>query len=95
MNEEYTTDSGLEEGVDSLPETEESEEPEATPSPSPVPELEEISERVERIDSTLAHPLLSTPLEDYTVCEGLLLGLLITIIVVSVVKLVKEALSWL
>lgn len=95
MNEEYTTDSGLEEGVESLPETEESEEPEATPSPSPVPELSEISDRVERIDSTLAHPLLSTPLEDYTVSEGLLLGLLITIIVLAVVKLVKEALSWL
>lgn len=75
--------------------SEPTEEPEATPSPTPSPELEEISERVERIDTTLAHPLLSTPLEDYTVTEGLLLGLLIAVLVISIVNLVRRAFSWL
>lgn len=71
--------------------------PSAAPSPSPSPtaDLAALSERVERIDKTLAHPLLSTPLEDYTVSEGLLLGLLIAVIVAGVVTLLRRAFSWL
>lgn len=85
QNEELFSE-GAQEGFD-----EETEDP----SPSPAPELEEISERVERIDTTLAHPLLTTPLEDYTVTEGLLLGLLISILAIAVIHLVRRAFSWL
>lgn len=66
-----------------------------SPSPSPAADLAALSERVERIDQTLAHPLFSTPLEDYTVSEGLLLGLLVAVLVAGVVTLIRRAFTWL
>lgn len=74
-----------------------SAEPTAEPaaSPTPNPQLEEISQRVEHIDTALSRPLLSTPLEDYTVSEGLLLGLLIAVAVFALFHLLRRAFSWL
>lgn len=40
-------------------------------------------------------PFMTTPLDDYTVSEGLLLMILLTVIVLAVLKIVKEAFEWL
>lgn len=40
-------------------------------------------------------PFLTTPFEDYTVTEGLLLSILLVIVVSLVLKQVKGAFSWL
>lgn len=59
-------------------------EPTEEPSPSPEATAEVVS-----------RPLLTTPFEDYTVTEGLLLGLLVTILVICLVRIVKGAFTWL
>lgn len=41
------------------------------------------------------HPLLDTPFSEYTVTEGLLLILVISIVFVCIVKIVKWGFSWL
>ena len=40
-------------------------------------------------------PFMTTPLDDYTVSEGLLLMIWLTVIVLAVLKIVKEAFEWL
>lgn len=59
-------------------------EPSEEPSPTPAATAE-----------VVARPLLTTPFEDYTVTEGLLLGLLVTILVICLVRIVKGAFTWL
>lgn len=41
------------------------------------------------------HPLMTTPFEDYTVTEGLLLLLLLSVFLAACVKLLKGGFSWL
>lgn len=40
-------------------------------------------------------PFLTTPLEDYTVTEGLLLLILVVLVVMIIAKAVKEGFYWL
>lgn len=55
----------------------------AVPSPTPV------------TVSPSPRPFLSTPLNDFDVQEGLLLSILLVLIITSLVKVVKEAFTWL
>ncbi|MEG1880665.1 MAG: hypothetical protein RR145_05025 [Oscillospiraceae bacterium] len=41
------------------------------------------------MSGTVEHPIMSTPLDDYTVTEGLLLGIFIAIIAAAVFKFFK------
>lgn len=54
----------------------------------------ETTETVEVATDT-SRPFLTTPFDDYTVTEGLLLLLLLLSVVIVCVKLVKEGFSWL
>lgn len=59
-------------------------------------ELIQISDQVAAIQLSMDDkPLLTTPFEDYTVAEGLLLFLLLAAFVAACAKMLKEGLSWL
>ena len=49
----------------------------------------------ETVQGTLDHPLMTTPFDDYTVTEGLLLLLLLSVFVSACVKLLKGGFAWL
>lgn len=81
------------------PEPTEEVEPEET---EPVPMLvqdagsEETRELLSSIQAEVTgHPLLTTPFEDYTVTEGLLLLLLILAFVAGMLKVLRGGISWL
>ncbi len=50
---------------------------------------------VELIEQTVNHPLLTTPFQDYTVTEGLLLLLLLCIFIKACMTMVRRAFAWL
>jgi len=50
---------------------------------------------VESIERTVNHPLLTTPFQDYTVTEGLLLLLLLCFFIKACMNMVRRAFSWL
>ena len=54
----------------------------------------EVLETVEALADTV-RPFLTTPFEEYTVTEGLLLLLLLLAVVAACVRLVKGGFSWL
>ena len=59
-------------------------------------ELTEDVEQEETVETAeIDHPFLSTPFSDYTVAEGLLLALVLTVIITAVIKFVKGCFSWL
>lgn len=45
--------------------------------------------------ASIVRPFLSTPFEEYTVTEGLLLAILLCLFVSAVVKIIKEGFYWL
>jgi len=51
--------------------------------------------RLETIQAAVDHPMLTTPFEDYTVTEGLLLLLFLSAVVAACVKMLKGGFSWL
>lgn len=51
--------------------------------------------RLETIQKAVDHPLMTTPFDDYTVTEGLLLLLLLSVFVAACVKLLKGGFAWL
>lgn len=58
--------------------------------------MESVLEHLEKIQTQISpHPMLTTPFEDYTVCEGLLLLLLLFVVVSFCVKMLRRAFSWL
>jgi len=50
---------------------------------------------LEIIQQTVNHPLLTTPFQDYTVTEGLLLLLLLCFFIRICMNMVRRAFSWL
>ena len=51
--------------------------------------------RLETIQKAVDHPLMTTPFDDYTVTEGLLLLLLLSVFAAACVKLLKGGFAWL
>lgn len=51
--------------------------------------------RLEAIETQVSHPLLTTPFEDYTVTEGLLLLALVLAVISLCIRMLKEGFSWL
>lgn len=51
--------------------------------------------RLETIQSAVDHPMMETPFEDYTVTEGLLLLLLLSVFLAACVKMLKGGFAWL
>ncbi len=50
---------------------------------------------VESMEQTVNHPMLTTPFQDYTVTEGLLLLLLLCFFIKACMDMVRRAFSWL
>ncbi len=50
---------------------------------------------VESMEQTVNHPMLTTPFQDYTVTEGLLLLLLLCFFIKACMNMVRRAFSWL
>lgn len=57
--------------------------------------MDKLLKYTETIQKTADHPLLETPFEDYTVTEGLLLLLLLSVFVSACAKLLKGGFAWL
>lgn len=57
--------------------------------------LNTIQGRLNTIQEVTDHPALTTPFEDYTVTEGLLLLLFLSVFVTACVKLLKGGFAWL
>ena len=67
----------------------------ADPSPMEVEGMDEVLIHLETMEETALHPALETPVEEYTVTEGLLLLLLLLLVVSWCVKMIKGGFSWL
>lgn len=80
--------------VEETPVVEETPEP-SEPVPSEVVGMDTVLSRLETIEAQVNHPLLTTPFENYTVAEGLLLLALLAGFVIACFKLLKEGFSWL
>lgn len=52
-------------------------------------------QRLEALQGVADHPMMETPFEDYTVTEGLLLLLLLSVFVSACAKLLKGGFAWL
>lgn len=90
---------GQEETEEKLPQEEEPdfselEEP-AAAEPMEVIGMETILSPLEALQQTADHPALTTPFEDYTVTEGLLLLLLLSVFVAACMKMLKGGFAWL
>lgn len=57
--------------------------------------MDKVLKRLETLQETADHPMLTTPFDDYTVTEGLLLLLLLSVFVAACVKLLKGGFAWL
>jgi len=57
--------------------------------------MDELQQCVEAIRQTQDHPLMTTPFQDYTVTEGLLLLLLLFLFLKACINMVRRAFSWL
>jgi len=57
--------------------------------------MDKALKHLETIQGTAEHPMLTTPFEDYTVTEGLLLLLFLSVVVAACVKMLKGGFSWL
>ena len=58
-------------------------------------DVDGIQETVEGIRQALEHPVMTTSFQDYTVTEGLLLLLLLSVFVAACAKMLKEGFAWL
>lgn len=57
--------------------------------------MDKLLKYTETIQKTMEHPMMTTPFEDYTETEGLLLLLLLSIFVSACAKLLKGGFAWL
>ena len=57
--------------------------------------MDTVLERLETIQVAVDHPMLETPFADYTVVEGLLLLLLLSVFAAACVKMLKGGFAWL
>ena len=55
----------------------------------------QLLQRLETLEQTVDHPMLTTPFQDYTVTEGLLLALLLSVFISACVKMLKGGFAWL
>ena len=55
----------------------------------------ELLQQLERLEQTADHPMLATSFQDYTVTEGLLLALLLSVFISACVKMLKGGFAWL
>lgn len=63
--------------------------------PMEIAGMDQVLRHLETLETTMVHPALDTPFEEYTVTEGLLLLLLVLIVVSWCVKMIKGGFSWL
>ena len=54
-----------------------------------------LRQQLERLEQTADHPMLATSFQDYTVTEGLLLALLLSVFISACVKMLKGGFAWL
>lgn len=57
--------------------------------------MDTVLKRLETLQGVEDHPMMETPFEDYTVTEGLLLLLLLSVFAAACVKLLKGGFAWL
>lgn len=76
-------------------EEEEFPEEETEPEPLEVAGTDETIRLLETIQTQLTHPFLTTPFEEYTVTEGLLLLLILAAFAGCCIKLLRRGFSWL
>lgn len=57
--------------------------------------LDTITEILTEMHDTTVHRAMETPIEEYTVVEGLLLMLLVCIVVSWVAKIIRRGFAWL
>ncbi len=57
--------------------------------------MDKVLKHLETIQGAVDHPMLTTPFEDYTVIEGLLLLLFLSVVVAACVKMLKGGFAWL
>lgn len=81
-----------EEASDALEDT--PEEP-AAAEPVETVGMDTVLRYLEIIQQTADHPALTTPFEEYTVTEGLLLLLLLSVFVAACMKMLKGGFAWL
>lgn len=55
----------------------------------------ELLQHLETLEQTAVHPMLTTSFQEYTVTEGLLLALLLSIFISACVKMLKGGFVWL
>lgn len=68
---------------------------EALEGPIEVVGMETVLKRLETLQGVADHPMLTTPFDDYTVTEGLLLLLLLSVFLSVCAKLLKGGFAWL
>lgn len=68
---------------------------EALEGPIEVVGMETVLKRLETLQGVADHPMMETPFEDYTVTEGLLLLLLLSVFLSVCAKLLKGGFAWL
>ncbi len=84
--EEETTDSSPESGLPAA---------QVDGGPIEVVGMDKVLKHLETIQGAVDHPMLTTPFEDYTVTEGLLLLLFLSVVVAACVKMLKGGFAWL
>lgn len=57
--------------------------------------LDTITEIITEMHDTTVHTAMDTPIEEYTVVEGLLLLLVVCVVVSWVAKIIRRGFSWL
>lgn len=55
----------------------------------------QLLQHLETLEQTADHPMLTTSFQDYTVTEGLLLALLLSVFISACVKMLKGGFAWL
>lgn len=55
----------------------------------------ELLQHLETLEETAVHPMLTTSFQEYTVTEGLLLALLLSVFISACVKMLKGGFAWL
>ena len=77
-------------------ESPEPEEPEEPAPPVEVAGMEAVTTQLTELQETLTdHPMLTTPFDDYTVTEGLLLILVLLVFLAACAKILRGGFSWL
>ena len=93
--EEPTQETEGDAGTEAPAESGEALPAETPESPIAVAGMDKLLKYTKTLQETADHPMLTTPFEDYTVAEGLLLLLLLSVFVSACVKLLKGGFAWL